>query len=379
VMPVRRGSTPQTNNSFPPIMLPPKRVKIFQSRLLNWYDSNKRDMPWRNNRDPYRILVSEFMLQQTQVKTVIPYFNKWMKSFPTAKKLAVASESNVLKHWEGLGYYSRARNLLKSAIQIQRDYAGKVPDSLEEIIKLPGVGRYTAGAVLSIAYDKNVPVLDGNVKRVLSRLMLLKENGSNQKSETRLWNTMESLLPEKGCGTFNQAFMELGATVCLPNNPFCEDCPLKNFCKAQQSGKQELFPPPKTAIKISRIQVSAGVIFKKGYVYIQKRKAKGLMGGLWEFPGGKIESGETEEECLRREIKEELNINIRIGKKIMTHRHSYTRFRVTLHVFQCQLHSGKLSPTACDDWKWVKPEELVQFPFPAANVKIIKFLNKNAK
>ena len=360
-------------------MFPTNRIKIFQSRLLNWYDKKKRDMPWRKNLDPYRILVSEFMLQQTQVKTVIPYFNKWMKSFPTVKKLSEADESYVLKHWEGLGYYSRARNLLKSAIKIQSDYGGKVPDSFSELLKLPGVGRYTAGAVLSIAYDKKVPVLDGNVKRVLSRLMLLNENGNNQKSETRLWNTMERLLPENDCGDFNQAFMELGATVCLPRNPLCNECPLKQLCRAKQSGKQELFPPPKTTIKISKIQVSAAVIFKQGRVYIQQRKTQGLMGGLWEFPGGKMETGETEEECLRREIKEELGINVRIGDKIMTHRHSYTRFRVTLHVFQCQIHSGKLSPIECDDWKWVKPEELVQFPFPAANVKIIKHLNKNTK
>ena len=207
-------------------MIQPNRVKTLQSRLLNWYQKVKRDMPWRKSSDPYRILVSDFMLQQTQVKTVIPYYKRWIKSYPTVKKLASASESNVLKHWEGLGYYSRARNLRNSAIQIQNDYAGQVPDSLEEIQKLPGVGRYTAGAVLSIAYDKKVPVLDGNVKRVLSRLFLLRENGTHKKSENKLWSTMETLLPEKGCGDFNQAFMELGATICLPKNPFCEGCPI---------------------------------------------------------------------------------------------------------------------------------------------------------
>ncbi|MEK9628256.1 MAG: A/G-specific adenine glycosylase [Nitrospinota bacterium] len=357
-------------------MLSAANIKKTQTRLLKWYHRQKREMPWRENRNPYRIFVSEFMLQQTQVKTVIPYFNKWMKSFPTVKKLAAASESKVLKHWEGLGYYSRARNLLKSAKQIQKSFDGKVPNSFDEIMELPGVGRYTAGAVLSIAFDKKVPVLDGNVKRVLSRLMLLKENGSNQKSETRLWMAMENLLPEKNCGDFNQAFMELGATVCLPQNPLCKECPLKQLCEAKKSGKQELFPPPKASTTISKIQLSAAVIFKKDSVYIQKRKAGGLMGGLWEFPGGKMEKGETEIECLRREIKEELGINIRVGEKLVTHRHSYTRFRVTLNVFNCKIHSGKLDPKQCDDWKWVKPEELDQFPFPAANVKIIKLLNK---
>lgn len=373
------GGKPRSSDkrSFPFKMFSPGKINHFHSQLLNWFARQKREMPWRKNLDPYRILVSEFMLQQTQVKTVIPYFNKWMRSFPTVKRLAAAKESDVLKHWEGLGYYSRARNLLRSAIQIQNDHSGKVPDTFQEMMRLPGVGRYTAGAVLSIAFDQKVPVLDGNVKRVLSRLMLLNENGSNKKSETRLWETMESLLPDKSCGDFNQAFMELGATVCLPQNPLCEECPLKKLCKAKLSGKQELYPPKKTAAKISKIKVSAAVIFRKGHVYIQKRKGKGLMGGLWEFPGGKREAGETEEECLRREIKEELGVNIRIGEKIVTHRHSYTRFRVTLDVFQCRIHSGKLSPTECDEWKWVKPEELDQFPFPAANVKIIKLLNKN--
>ena len=278
-------------------MIAKNKIKRLQSRLLKWYEEQKRDMPWRKNRDPYRILVSEFMLQQTQVKTVIPYYKQWMKSFPTAKKLAAADESNVLKHWEGLGYYSRARNLRKSAIHIQRKFKGKVPESMENILKLPGVGRYTAGAVLSIAFDKRVPVLDGNVKRVLSRLFLLNENGNNKKSEKLLWGTVEDLLPEKRCGDFNQAFMELGATVCLPKNPFCNECPLTQLCEANQSNKQLLFPPPKTTIKTSKIQVSAAVIFKKGRVYIQKRRAKGLMGGLWEFPGGKMESGETDIEC----------------------------------------------------------------------------------
>ena len=189
---------------------------------------------------------------------------------------------------------------------------------------------------------------------------------------------MESLLPEKGCGDFNQAFMELGATICLPKNPACKNSPIKSFCQAKEKERQHQFPPKKTVSKISSIQVSAAVIFNKGRVYIQKRKAGGLLGGLWEFPGGKVESGETEKDWLRREIKEELGLRVRIGNKIMTHRHSYTRFRVTLNVFNCHIHSGVLSPSACDEWKWVNPKELDQFPFPAANLKIIGLINKNS-
>ncbi len=331
-------------------------------------------MPWRNNRNPYRILVSEFMLQQTQVKTAIPYFERWMKSFPTVQKLTQARESAVLKHWEGLGYYSRARNLKKAAQKIQQEYSGKVPDSMDEILKLPGVGRYTAGAVLSIAFGQKVSVLDGNVKRVLSRLFLLKENGGNRKSENVLWEAMQSLLPETGAGNFNQAFMELGATVCLPKNTLCLLCPLKRNCKVQKAGKQNLYPPRKQKASTTKIEVSAAVILRRNKVYIQKRKIGGLMGGLWEFPGGKFESGESAEQCLNREIKEELRVSLHIDEKLMTVKHSYTRFRVTLHVFLCRVRSGRISPTQCEEWNWVKAETLDTYPFPAANVKIIKKL-----
>ena len=351
--------------------------KTLKKLLLNWYEKEKREMPWRNNLDPYRILVSEFMLQQTQVKTVIPYFERWIKSFPTLQKLAKARESTVLKHWEGLGYYSRARNLRKAAQLIQQNHSGKVPQSMDEIMKLPGVGRYTAGAVLSIAFDQKVPVLDGNVKRVLSRLFLLKENGGTRQSENILWQTMENLLPETGAGNFNQAFMELGATVCLPKNPLCPLCPLKQNCKAQKSKQQNLYPPRKQSTPSTKITVSAGVIIRRHKVYIQKRKPGGLMGGLWEFPGGKRESGESPEQCLLREIKEELGVTIHIGEKLMTVKHSYTRFHVTLHVFMCKIQSGKVSPAQCEDFKWVKFTELDTYPFPAANVKIIKNLMKN--
>jgi len=348
--------------------------KALQKQLLKWYAEEKREMPWRNDLNPYRILVSEFMLQQTQVKTVIPYFERWMKSFPTVQKLAQARESTVLKHWEGLGYYSRARNLKKAAQKIQQDYSGKVPDSMDDILKLPGVGRYTAGAVLSIAFGQKVPVLDGNVKRVLSRLFLLKENGNNRKSENILWEAMQNLLPETGAGDFNQAFMELGATVCLPKNPICLLCPLKRSCKAQKSAQQNLYPPPKQKMLTTKIEVSAAVIIRRNKIYIQKRKLGGLMGGLWEFPGGKFESRESAEQCLHREIKEELGVALHIDEKLMKVKHSYTRFRVTLHVFLCRIRSGRVSPTECEEHNWVKAEELDTYPFPAANVKIVKYL-----
>jgi len=355
----------------------PKIIQCIQKSLLDWYQREKRDLPWRNTHDPYHILVSEFMLQQTQVKTVIPYYHRWLKSFPNPGVLAKARESKVLKHWEGLGYYSRARNLHRSAKLMVNEFNGKVPDAWDEISKLPGFGRYTAGAVLSIAFGQKVPVLDGNVKRVLSRLLRLKENGSSPASENRLWQVAEKILPQRLPGDFNQALMELGATVCLPQNPLCLLCPLNTVCRANRDNVQKHFPPAKVKAVTKKIEVSAAVIHRNGKTYIQQRPKKGLMGGLWEFPGGKIEKGESPEECLVREIAEELGVQIKIKEKIMTIKHSYTKFRVTLHVFICTIQAGRIRATCCEQWKWVSPQNINQFPFPAANVKILDHLKNN--
>jgi A/G-specific adenine glycosylase len=355
----------------------PDIIQRIQKSLLDWYQREKRDLPWRNTKEPYHILVSEIMLQQTQVKTVIPYYRRWLKSFPTTEALAQAGEPEVLKHWEGLGYYSRARNLHRSAILMVKEFNGDVPNRWDEILKLPGVGRYTAGAVLSIAYSHNVPVLDGNVKRVLSRLFCLKENGASSASENRLWAIAEKLVPSRLPGDFNQALMELGATVCLPQNPLCLLCPLNSACRAKQDNVQDKFPPAKVKAISKKIEVSAAVIHRNGKTYIQQRPQKGLMGGLWEFPGGKIEKGESPEDCLSREIAEELGVQINIKEKILTIKHSYTQFRVTLHVFTCTLQPGRIRATCCEQWKWVSLQDIDQYPFPAANVKILDHLKNN--
>ena len=356
-----------------------KSTEKISTALLGWFDSQKRDLPWRKTDDPYHILVSEFMLQQTQVNTVMPYYRRWLKSFPTLETLATASETSVLKHWEGLGYYSRARNLKKSARIIHQEHDGQVPSDYESLIKLPGIGRYTAGAILSIAFEQNFPVLDGNVKRVLSRLFCLQENGQTSASEKRLWQKAERLLPKTRPGDFNQAVMELGATLCLPKAPLCHSCPLAAICKANKQKTQDKFPPAKEKSSTEKIQVSAAVIRRGGKTYIQKRVQGGLMGGLWEFPGGKLEQKETPEDCLLREIREELGVDVLIRHKLMTIKHSYTRFRVTLHVYLCRLPSGRLRPTSCEKWKWVSTEEILTYPFPAANVKILNYLTEQGR
>ncbi len=304
-----------------------------QKTLLDWFDRDQRDMPWRQTDDPYPIWVSEIMLQQTQVQTVIPYFRRWMKTFPTLQKLARSREETVLKHWEGLGYYSRARNLHRAAKEVMNHHQGRVPNTYEELMQLPGIGRYTAGALLSIAFGQPAPVLDGNVKRVLSRLFAISANGAPSTDDKRLWDLSAEMVPAQRPGDFNQAMMELGATVCLPKKPLCRVCPLQAQCEAQKRGEVEKFPAPKARARIKKIEVSAAVITRSGKVFIQQRPHGGLMGGLWEFPGGKRQSEETEEECLTREIQEELGIAIAISKKMMTIKHSYTQFRVTLNVF----------------------------------------------
>jgi len=353
----------------------PPSARTIRAALLAWYDVHKRDLPWRKSADAYHILVSEFMLQQTQVATVIPYYRRFLKAFPSVEALARAPESRVLKHWEGLGYYSRARNLRQSARIIASEHGGRVPSAPGDLVRLPGIGRYTAAAVLSIAFGGKHPVLDGNVKRVVSRLFALAENGQTKTSENRLMEAAEGLLAPRRPGDFNQAMMELGATVCTAKNPTCESCPLTGLCLARTGNQVDRFPPPKTRKTAEKIEVSAAVIRRAGKVYIQQRPKGGLMGGLWEFPGGKLETGESPEAALEREILEELGVPVNIGEKLLTIKHSYTRFSVTLHVFSCRLEKGRLSPTCCAAWRWVSLDEIDAYPFPAANVKILQHLN----
>lgn len=354
-----------------------KTIKHLQSALLDWYQNQKRDLPWRQTRDPYFIWVSEIMLQQTQVKKVIPYYRKWISAFPTIKKLAESPESRVLKLWEGLGYYSRAKNLRRAARIVESDYGGKVPGSYDEILKLPGVGHYSAGAILSIAFAKQTTALDGNAIRVLARLFLLPENGVSRVSLNRVRQTAEKLLPRSAPGDFNQALMELGAGVCSPKKPACPVCPVERWCQSRELGEQENYPPPKKRLPAKKIEVSAAVILRNGKTYIQQRPHKGLMGGLWEFPGGKREKSESMENCLLREIREELSVDVVIQKKLMTIKHSYTQFRVTLHVYFCRLPRGRILAKCCEQWKWASLKDLESFPFPAANARIVDYLVNN--
>jgi A/G-specific adenine glycosylase len=350
-------------------------IDLLRQSLLTWYDREGRTLPWRNLHDPYSIWIAEIMLQQTQVKTVIPYYERWLSQFPTVETLAIADLQQVLKVWQGLGYYARARNLHKAAQILVEEHQGVFPQQLETVLKLPGIGRTTAGGILSAAFNLPISILDGNVKRVLARLIALRVPPA--KAIKDLWQLSDTLLDPIHPQAFNQALMDLGATVCLPKTPNCCQCPWKPHCQAHLSNLQLQIPMREATSPLPHKIIGVAVIWnEQGQILIDKRPAKGLLGGLWEFPGGKLEANETIKECIRREIREELAIEVEVGSHLITLEHAYTHFRVTLNVYHCRHLSGEPQPLECDEIRWVTLDEIEQFPFPKANEKIIAALKK---
>jgi len=357
-------------------------VVALRQALLNWYRRSGRTLPWRNNPDPYAVWISEIMLQQTQVKTVLPYFQRWMKRFPTVESLAIADQTAVLKQWEGLGYYARARNLHRTAQIIAEEYGGQFPEAFEAVLALPGIGRTTAGGILSSAFNQPTAIVDGNVKRVLARLIALDRPPT--KAMDQLWQVSEAVLDPENPRDFNQALMDLGATLCTAKNPACLICPWRSpsssfTCAAYNLGTQSELPMRESKAPLPHKIIGVAVIWNdQGKILIDRRPQKGLLGGLWEFPGGKLEADETLEDCVAREVKEELAIEIEVGEKIMTLDHAYTHFKVTLNVFRCKHLSGEPQTIECDEVRWVELDELDQFPFPKANGQIIEALKAEA-
>lgn len=350
------------------------------SRLLAWYTEHRRNLPWRETRDPYRIWVAEVMLQQTQVATVIPYYERFLARFATVEALAAAPLDDVLKLWEGLGYYSRARHLHAAARKVVSEFDGRIPDTMEGLLSLPGTGRYTASAVLSIASGQDVPAADGNVRRVLSRVYAIDEDVTRGPGQRRLWQLAESLVPAGQAGDFNQALMDLGATVCTPRAPSCHQCPLAEECQAYQRGQQELFPIRKPRHPLPHYEVTAGVVWNSdGRFLIAQRPPEGLLGGLWEFPGGKREPHETLEECLRRELAEELEIEVVVGPPLTEVQQAYTHFRITLYAFHCRLVGGQPRALGCADWRWTTLGDVDQYAFSAADHKVIGALRTSTQ
>lgn len=370
------------------------------STLLSWYDVNGRDLPWRRSPgtacgepvEPYAILLSEFMLQQTTVQAVFPYFKRWMSRYPTIEALAAADLEQVLRVWEGLGYYSRARNLHAAAREVFSRYGGVIPEDPANLKKLPGVGDYTAAAVASIAFGVRAAALDANNLRVLSRLLTCSE-------KKRITSVVSRIIPPNRPGDFNQALMDLGNSICTPKDPLCQVCPLSLWCRAYRNNRVEEYPEKKPRTETIRVEAAIGIILDQDRVLVQKRPASGLLAGLWEFPGGKIgeaagrgdtgtrrrgekrlktnytsSSSETPEEAVVREVCEETGLRIQVREKLGVFNHNYTQFRVKLHVFLCKRRSGTLDNTTA---KWVTLEELEGLPMPSVNRRIVRTLEKH--
>ncbi len=332
-----------------------------QSKLLLWFEKHARDLPWRKTRDPYAIWISEIMLQQTQVATVIPYYKKFLKDFPTVRHLAKASLEKILKAWEGLGYYSRARNLHRASLIVSNHFHGRVPDNSKELLCLPGIGRYTAGAILSIAFNKEAPILDGNVKRALSRLFTISGPASED-----LWELSATLIPKGKASSFNQALMDLGAILCTPQGPQCYRCPLTKYCRAKALNKPEQYPAkvPRKAIPV--VEAVSAVVHKDGKVLLRQRPPKGLLGGLWEFPNWRIEENERPRLRLRlrKYIEEEMGLNVEVMESIGTFRHTFTHFKLTLHVYRCKPINGQRQS------RWVPIRKLHLLPMSRISRRI---------
>ncbi|MFK3939664.1 A/G-specific adenine glycosylase [Alkalihalobacillus sp. NPDC078783] len=345
-------------------------IKAFRSQLISWFYHNQRDLPWRENRDPYRVWVSEIMLQQTRVDTVIPFYLNFMRQFPTLTALADATEDEILKAWEGLGYYSRVRNLQTAVREVVAEYSGIVPNTREEISTLKGVGPYTAGAILSIAYNKAEPAVDGNVMRVLSRVLLIDEDIAKAKTRKTFEQELYELIDPDDPSAFNQGLMELGALVCTPTSPGCLLCPVQSECGAYKQGLQNELPVKSKKKKAVPKQMAAFIVRnKKGQLLIEKRSEKGLLAGLWQFPNFEvIQSGFNQE--LEEGLKTEYGIHAyTYSEPVQTIEHVFSHIIWNISVFEAEAEEA--ISTKETSLRWVTEAELESFAFPVSHQKII--------
>ncbi|QVL53054.1 MAG: 8-oxo-dGTP diphosphatase MutT [Cyanobium sp. M30B3] len=363
-------------------------------QLQTWWELHGRHaIPWKLRPDgsrpadgeaidPYGVLVAEVMLQQTQLQVVLPYWQRWMAAFPSLEALAAAEEHDVLLLWQGLGYYSRARRLHQGARQLLQAGSASAeaaadpwPRTLEGWLALPGIGRSTAGSILSSAFDLPFAILDGNVKRVLARLIVSPRPPARELQG--FWQLSELLLDPQRPRAFNQALMDLGATVCTPRNPSCGRCPWQGHCAAYAAGYPAAYPVKDAPRELPFQVIGVGVVRNgAGEVLIDQRLNEGLLGGLWEFPGGKQEPGEAIEATIVRELQEELAIEAEVGEELIVVDHAYSHKKLRFVVHLCTWLSGEPQPLASQQVRWVRPEQLAEFPFPAANARIIAALLK---
>ena len=353
-----------------------ERLPAFRERLLLWYEREKRDLPWRGTRDPYRVWVSEVMLQQTQVQTVVPYYQRFVAAYPDVCALARADLQEVLKSWEKMGYYARARNLHRAARRLADDTGGRVPSEYEAFRELPGVGDYIAAAVMSIAFDEPHAVLDGNVKRVLARLFEVDSPVNASTSQKLFREHAGKLLDRTHPGDYNQAMMELGAVVCRPAQPLCDACPVSRFCVAFAAGRQHEFPVRAPRKPVPKYHIAIGVIRKDDRILITRRPEDGLLGGLWEFPGGKVRRGERPEDACTREIKEEVNLTVEVTDYLTHVDHAYSHFKIGVDVYSCRYRAGEVELSGPTDFRWILVDEIDNYPFPGANHKFIPLIKE---
>ncbi len=352
----------------------------FAGSLLDWFRKNGRRLPWRVRRNPYRVWISELMLQQTRVETVIDYYPRFLKTFPTVRALADAPLDDVLKAWEGLGYYRRARHAHKAARMIRDERGGRFPSSYDELRGLPGVGPYTAAAVASIAGGERRAVVDGNVERVMARLTMRMEPAGSSSLKRKVQSDVDALIPADHPGLFNEAMMELGAVICIPSKPRCTWCPVAAYCRARSDGKTESIPVKAVKRAIPHRHVGAGIIVdRRGRILIARRKETSMLGGLWEFPGGGVEAGESVEDCIRRELQEELGLDVRVGPRLITVPHAFSHFTMDLHAHWVRINRGKPRALHCDGFKWVTLDTISQHAMPKADLVILEKLRSGSK
>lgn len=348
----------------------------FAAQLLNWYASERRRLPWRDVDDPYLVWISEVMLQQTRVDQAAPYFERFIAAYPSINALAEADLDDVLLKWAGLGYYSRARNLHRAAKIVREEHAGYLPRSRTELRTLPGIGEYTSAAISSIAFGEREAVVDGNVIRVIARCFAMAGDRRSGKLRRAVAEIVDGLIPETDPGDFNQAMMDLGAQVCTPRNPRCSECPVAGRCIARATGDPEAFPHVTARRNLPHVDVAVGIVMDGDFILIQKRPENAMLGGMWEFPGGKVEDGEPPAAACIREVAEETGLNIRITEGLSEIRQAYTHFRITLHPFVADVVDGEL--IVSHDRHWVMLSDLDSFAFPTGSRRIIDGLRKRS-
>ncbi|MBC8356156.1 MAG: A/G-specific adenine glycosylase [Planctomycetes bacterium] len=338
-------------------------------RVLAWFRANARDLPWRRTRDPYHVWISEIMLQQTQVVTVIPYFERFIAELPTITDLASADEDRVLRLWEGLGYYRRARQLHKAARAIVDEHGGTFPRDAESVKALPGVGRYTAGAILSIAFDAREPILEANTIRVFSRLIAYQHDTTSSEGQRVLWGAAGDFLPRKHVGDFNQAMMELGSEVCTPREPSCEVCPVAMLCPTRAKGLQDVIPAPKKKTDYEDAFEACVVVWRNGKVLLRRCREGERWAGLWDFPRFAIKAKRGAK--LHRELGESVRrltgYEVAIGERLTTIKHGVTRFRITLSCHHAEHLSGRETK---GEFVWIRPAQIEDYALSVTGRKV---------